>query len=123
MIIQITNVAAGFVLAAPKLKTFGAKEQIENLEQKLTTFRGTIGVVELVLGVIAFLERFGILWLDIPFFGASYPQALVAVVMGLILSANLFEKYPVFHEKIKILKENAEWIGLAGIAVGLFSII
>lgn len=123
MVIQTVNVVAGFVLAAPKLKSFGGAEHITALEGRLNAFRGWIGVGTLALGIAALLERMMIVQLSIPSFGSSYPQALVAIAMGLILTENLFAKYPQFQGHIGRLKDHAEWIGLAGVAIGLGSIL
>ncbi len=50
MVIQTANIVAGFMLAAPKLKEFGASKEIASVHEKLSTFAGAIGVMELVLG-------------------------------------------------------------------------
>jgi hypothetical protein len=123
MIIQLSNVVSGFILAAPKLKTLAAKEHVEQAESKLNEFRGTIGLIELVIGVVALLQRMGIVYFYFPLLGSSYPQALIAIAIGLILSANFFEKWPSVHEQIDKLENYGEWIGVLGIAVGLLSLI
>ena len=126
MVIQLSNIVAGFILAAPKLKALagaGAKEHVEAAQAKLSGFQGTIGIIELVVGVIALIERLGITYFHIPSFGSSFPQAFTAIAIGLILSANLFEKNPTMHDVITKLKAHSEWIGVAGIAVGLGSIL
>ena len=126
MIIQATNIVAGFILAAPKLKALvggGAKEQLEAAQTKLSGFQGTIGIVELILGVIALVERLSIAHFYIPSYGSSFPQAFAAIAIGLILSANLFEKYPSVHDFIGKLKVHSEWIGIVGIAVGAGSFL
>lgn len=124
MVIQTANIVTGFVLSAPRIKSLvgGAATHVEAAESKLNNFRGTIGVIELVLGIAALVESMGLVYFMIPSFGSSYPQAFFAIAMGLILCANFFEKYPAFHDKLHILKENAEWIGIGGIVVGLASI-
>lgn len=123
MVIQTTNIIAGFLLAAPKLKQFGAKEQVEAMHGKLLAFSGVIGVAELVLGVLALIERMGLAYFPIPSFGSSYPQALPAIAIGLILSAHLFEKYPEIREVIGKLKVYEVSLGILGIAVGLGSLL
>jgi len=39
MILPIVNIIAGFILAAPKLKQWFAKQTIETAEGKLNTFQ------------------------------------------------------------------------------------
>ncbi len=123
MLIQTTNIIAGFLLAAPKLKQWGGGEHVEGMHEKLLAFSGVIGVIELVLGVLALIERMGLAYFPIPMFGSSYPQALPAIAIGLILSAHLFEKYPTMHDFITKLKVYEIALGLLGIAVGLGSIL
>ena len=123
MIIQIFNIISGFILAAPKLKEFGAKEHIETAERKLSPFAGTIGIIELILGLLALIERMGLAYFPIPQFGSSYPQALPAIAIGLILAASTFEKYSAVTNFIATLKEYAVWIGIMGILVGLGSLL
>jgi hypothetical protein len=123
MVIQTTNIIAGFLLAAPKLKQFGGGEHVEVIHGKLLAFSGTIGVIELVLGVLALIERMGLAYFPIPMFGSSYPQALPAIAIGLILSAHLFEKYPAMRDFITKLKVYEVALGIMGIAVGLGSLL
>jgi hypothetical protein len=123
MVIQTTNIIAGFLLAAPKLKQFGAGEHVEAMHGKLLAFSGTIGVIELVLGILALVERMGLAYFPIPMFGSSYPQAFPAIAIGLILSAHLFEKYPAIHDFIAKLKVYEVSLGILGIAIGLGSIL
>lgn len=122
MIIQTANIIAGFALAAPKLKELGAREHIANAEGRISGFRGSIGVIELALGAAALLERMGLVFFFAPSFGSSYPQAIAAIAMGLILASHLFDKFTAIHGLIGHLRDNAEWIGIAGMAVGLFSL-
>jgi tetrahydromethanopterin S-methyltransferase subunit C len=123
MILPIANIVSGFVLAAPKLKTLGMAKDIETAEGKLNRFRGTIGLVILVLGLIALLVRANIFNFYVPYLWSSYPQAIIAILMGLILSMNFFVKYNAIHQRIVILERHAEWIGILGILVGLFALI
>jgi hypothetical protein len=123
MLIQTTNIIAGFLLAAPKLKELGGREQVEAMHGKLLAFSGTIGIIELALGILALIERMGLAYFPIPMFGSSYPQALPAIAIGLILSAHLFEKYPAIRDFITKLKVYEISLGLLGVTVGLGSIL
>lgn len=123
MVIQVINIASGFLLAAPKLKEFGAKDEIDALHAKLNAFSGTLGVVTLALGVLALIERMGIMSFPIPMFGSSYPQALPAIAVGLILSAHLFESHKEIHDVIMKLKVYEIAIGVAALLSGAGSLL
>lgn len=122
MIIQIANIVSGFLLAAPKLKEWGAKQQVEKAQSKLVVYSSTIGIIELVIGVIALLDRMGIIFY-VPSLGASYPQAIPAILIGLILSARRFEKHPSWKNFIVKISGYQIWLGLIGILVGLWSLL
>lgn len=125
MIIQTANIISGFMLAAPELKKIGANEQIGKAEGFLNTWAKPIGIIELVLGIIALVERVSYSNF-IPYYynyGASYPQAIIAILMGLLLASHLFSKNQFIREKIAMLRPYSAGIGIVGILIGLFSII
>ncbi len=111
MLLALVNIIAGFILAAPKLKTLGARQEIEGAASWLDTFRGLIGIVALVLGLLTLIG------------GEDALQAFFAIVMGLILASNFFMRYRAFRENIGILKTHAEWIGVVGIVVGIVGLL
>lgn len=119
MIIQITNAVSGFVLSAPKLKELvGGKgaEHITAAETKLNAFRGTLGIIQVVFGAVALVER-------VIGHGGSFPQALAALACGALLAPHLFEKYPSVKSFVEKLKPYEIWIGLAALFIGLGSIL
>lgn len=124
MIIQTANIISGFLLAAPELKKLGASEQIGKAETFLSSWSKPIGVIELILGVIALVERVTYATI-VPFYyyGSSYPQAIIAILMGLLLASHLFEKNQFVREKIVMLRPYSAVVGIIGILIGLFSII
>lgn len=124
MLIQTANIVSGFILSAPKLKELvGGKgaEHIVAAETKLNAFRGTIGVIELIFGAIALIERLSSI--HIGGIGSSFPQSIVALACGALLAPHLFEKYPAVQTQVKKMEPYTVWIGLAGIVVGLGSIL
>jgi hypothetical protein len=124
MILQLTNIVSGFILSAPKLKELvGGKgaEHIVAAEAKLNTFRGTIGIIELVLGAVALVDRLGILFIG--GIGASFPQAFAALACGALLAPHLLEKYPAMKSLVEKMKPYEVWIGLAALAIGLGSML
>lgn len=118
MLIVIVNIIAGFMLAAPMLKKLGGQQQIDQAQGALNNFRGGIGIIALILGVLALLERLSLFgyYLGLYF---GFPQAIIAILMGLLLAANFFQKYPGMHKFIVSLESYSEWIGILGILIGL----
>lgn len=123
MIIQFGNIVSGFILAAPKLKEMGAKGQIEQVEAKLNPVRGVIGLIVLIAAVVSFLQSIGLVYLNYYLFGAGPLQALVGLLIGLILCATWFEKFPKVHEFILKLKAYEIWIGMVGIVIGIIGLL
>lgn len=124
MVIQLVNVVGGFVLAAPKIKQWVSKEHVEGAEQKLAKFRGTIGLVALVLGALSLLGNIASHSYFLPsLFWAQPLQSIAALAIGLILSANFFIKWPKVSNFISTLERNGEWVGVAGVVVGILGLI
>jgi|GEM_PF-1867704 len=123
MILQGVNIISGILLAAPKLKEWGMGPVLVHVEPTLTRYRNGIGVASLVLGALGLIERVGVVDLPIPMFGASYPQALPAVALGLLLADKLRIKYPALASAALPLAPHALWIGLLGVTVGLGSLL
>ncbi|HEY4498892.1 MAG TPA: hypothetical protein VJH94_02390 [Candidatus Paceibacterota bacterium] len=125
MLIQLGNIVAGFVLASPKIKTWfknpEAGTQMGTVETRLNNFRGSIGIIELVLGVLVILQSFGGGYNS--FLGHGLLQGVAAVLMGLILGANFFQKFPAIRDIIPKVQAYSEWIGVAGIVVGVLGLI
>ena len=117
---QLVNIVAGFILGAPKLKEWGGKEFFEKLENFLKPYQTWIGWATLIVGVLTLLERLGSTSL---YYGASFSQAVPAILIGLLLLSGFFEKYPALHSFIKKLEPYKIWIGLWGIAAGLVSML
>ena len=122
MVIQVTNIVSGFLLSEPMIKKVIQHEGIPELEAKLARYSGTIGVVELILGCVALVERVLGLYL-VPVLGASYPQAIPAILMGLLLASHLFDSNPTMQGYIAKIRPYSGWVGLLGIAVGVGSLV
>ena len=123
MILQLANIISGFILAAPLLATWGGRAFIDKALHALAPLTSAIGVVELVLGIIGLLERAGLLRFYIPHLGASYPQTIPAILVGLILCAPYFIKTSGINAIIEKMKPYREWIGVMAIVSGLNSIL
>ena len=123
MIIQLTNIVAGALLAAPKVAEWGAKDVAHTYERVLAPYARVIGAIELGCGILALIERMGLIWLPIPNFGASYPQAIPAILVGLILCAGYFSKVAALKQFVDMMEPYKAWIGIAAFASGLNSIL
>ncbi len=123
MIIQLTNIVAGALLAAPKVAEWGAKDAAHTFERVLAPYARIIGAVELGCGVLALAMRMGLIWLPIKNFGASYPQAIPAILVGLILCAGYFSNIAALKQLVEKMEPYKAWIGIAAFASGLNSIL
>ena len=123
MIIQLTNIVAGALLAAPKVAEWGAKDVAHTYERALAPYARVIGAIELGCGILALIERMGLIWLPIPNFGASYPQAIPAILVGLILCTGYFSNITVLQQLVEKMEPYKAWIGIAAFASGLNSIL
>ncbi len=117
MLMQYLNIAAGIVAALPLARQAVSADLI----RKITSYAGAIGIIMLIFGALALLERIGVVWIGIT--GSSYPQALAALLVGFALAPHLFQKWSAIHSYIKILAHNAAWIGVAAIVIGLGSLM
>ncbi len=123
MVMQILNIVAGSLLAAPKLKEWGIGKVVDQWEAWIGGARETIGLVTLVLGLLALIDRLGVLNVPIPEFGSSFPQSLPAIAIGLLLATRFVEKYPTLQNIVRLLVPHSPWIGLIGMSVGIGSLL
>ncbi len=126
MILPIANLLSGFLLAAPKLKEWFLKEHIEKAEGILNKYRTPIGVITLLLGIVGLIKRmslFGIMYEWSWHYGSSFPQAIIAILMGLLLCADFFSKWPTLHSRIMGMSKYGEWLGLLGVLVAASSFL
>ena len=123
MIIQIANIVSGTLLATPKIAEWGQKDAAQKIEQTLAPYALWIGGAELILGLLALVERMGIIHVPIPEFGASYPQAIPAILVGLILCAGYLKQFKVLDDLIGKLQPYKEWLGVVAFIAELNSIL
>jgi hypothetical protein len=123
MILQVTNIACGLSLAAPTIKRYVGGETIGALERRIAPYMHITGAVELALGAIGLLHRIGLVRIDIYDLGASYPQSIPAILMGLVLATFLKDKYPFIKDIVVRIDPYRTQLGFLGIAVGLGSLL
>lgn len=123
MVIQVVNIAAGFLLAAPKIAEHRASTGADSAARLLGPHQATIGYAALAFGVIALIERMGILYLGLPLFGSSYPQALPAIASGLVLAESDLSRFSWLRPVMDRLRRYASIIGVAAMLSGAGSLL
>ncbi len=123
MILQTLNIVSGVALGAPKLKEWIGGEHIEKAERAIMKYREPLGLAMIVLGITGFLIRLNVIDLFFAPLGASYPQTIPAILMGILLYGDKLQRFPFMRSIIAALRPHEAIIGIIGIAVGLGSIL
>jgi hypothetical protein len=108
VIIEITNIVAGLILAMgilPSIPAIG--DSLEKVAKWLGRFQSIIGVIAIILGI------WGLLYFDLL-------QSIVAIVAGLILAMGLLTSVPAVG---KDLAKLAKWLGGFQTLIGVIAII
>jgi len=104
MIIELTNIVAGLILAMGILPSIPAVgKSIEQVAKWLGRFQTIIGVIAIVLGIL--------------YFGL---QGIMAIVAGLILAAGILTSIPYIG---KDLAKVAKWLGGFQTIIGIIAIV
>lgn len=121
MLLQLLNIAMGLVAALPGLRERGLIK--EDFEEKTAPWRAGLGMAGLVSGLLGLLIRAGLLPLPLSFLGESYPQAIPAILLGLLLAAPHLAGQALLKKASEGLQPYAFWLGVLGIACGLGSLL
>lgn len=106
MIIELTNIVAGLILAMGVLPSIPAiGESLEKVAKWLGRFQTIIGVIAIVLGILYFGDLL---------------QSIVAIVAGLILAMGILTSIPAIG---KDLAKLAKWLGGFQTLIGVIAII
>ncbi|TRO48306.1 hypothetical protein E2P60_01235 [Candidatus Bathyarchaeota archaeon] len=106
MIIELTNIVAGLILAMgilPSIPAIG--DSLEKVAKWLGRFQTIIGVIAIILGVLYFGDLL---------------QSIVAIVAGLILAVGLLTSIPAIGNDIAKV---AKWLGGFQTIIGVIAII
>ncbi len=106
MIIELTNIVAGLILAMgilPSIPAIG--DSLEKVAKWLGRFQTIIGVIAIILGVIYFGDLL---------------QSIVAIAAGLILAMGLLTSIPAIGNDIAKV---AKWLGGFQTIIGVIAII
>ncbi len=122
MIMQIVNIASGVVGASSLIQSKITHSEVDGAFEKVRPYEVWIGVGTFGFGLVALIERLGIIYFGLPL-GSSYPQALSALLLGLVLGAPYFERVAFLKKISTTLMPYRQWLGLIAIAVGLGSLL
>jgi hypothetical protein len=104
MIVEITNIVAGLILAMgilPNIPAVG--KSLEKVAKWLGGFQTIIGVIAIIVGIL--------------YFGL---QGIVAIVAGLILAMGLLPNIPAIGKNLaKVVK----WLGSFQTVIGIIAIV
>ena len=104
MIIEITNIVAGLILAMGILPSIPAVgKSLEKIAKWLGRFQTVIGIIAIILGIL--------------YFGL---QGIVAIVAGFVLAAGIMTSIPAVG---KDLAKVAKWLGGFQTIIGVIAII
>ena len=106
MIIELTNIVAGLILAMgilPSIPAIG--DSLEKVAKWLGRFQTIIGVIAIILGILYFGDLL---------------QSIVAIVAGLILAMGLLTSIPAIGDD---MAKVAKWLGGFQTIIGIIAII
>jgi len=104
LIIEITNIVAGLILAMGILPSIPAVgKSLEKIAKWLGRFQTVIGIIAIILGIL--------------YFGL---QGIVAIVAGFVLAAGIMTSIPAIG---KDLAKVAKWLGGFQTIIGIIAII
>jgi len=106
MIIELTNIVAGLILAMgilPSIPAVGTS--LEKVAKWLGRFQTIIGVIAIILGILYFGDLL---------------QSIVAIVAGLILAIGILTSIPAIGKDIAKV---AKWLGGFQTLIGVIALI
>jgi len=112
MILHILLILGGLILASELVRqTPAVGEEIESISNGLARYSNLIGTLLFIIGLINFFRAFFTV------------EGTVAVLVGLVLMIDKLDEIPAAGGVLKQLAEKVEpydeWIGLAGVIIGL----
>jgi hypothetical protein len=106
MIIELTNIVAGLILAMGILPSIPAVgKSLEKVAKWLGRFQTIIGIIAIILGILYFGDLL---------------QSIVAIVAGLILAMGILTSIPAIG---KDLAKLAKWLGGFQTLIGVIALI
>lgn len=111
MIIEVTNIIAGLILAAsvlPNIPLLG--KDLAKLAKWLGRFQTTIGIIAIILGIL----HLGL-------------QGIAAIIAGLVLALGILPSMPLIGRDLaklaKQLREFQTLIGVIAIVIGIWGLL
>jgi hypothetical protein len=104
MIVEITNIVAGLILAMGILPSIPAVgKSLEKVAKWLGRFQTIIGIIAIIVGIL--------------YFGL---QGIVAIIAGLVLAMGILTSIPAIGGS---LEKVAKWLGRFQTIIGIIAII
>lgn len=122
MLLQVVNIASGVVAASSLIKEQLKSNEVNEALDQTKPYEAWIGIAILALGLMGLIERLGLVYFGLSL-GSSFPQALPAIALGLVLGAPYLERYSFLKPVIAQLTPYRPWLGLIAIASGLGSLL
>ena len=122
MIIQIANIIGGLVLSSDFISKRLGSTAVDSFYKRALLYEAEIGVGVLIIGLLALIERLGIFYFNISL-GSSFPQAIPALLVGVVLGEPLTRNLPGMARAADILAPYKGALGLVAILCGLGSLL
>jgi hypothetical protein len=122
MLLQIANIAGGVILSSSLIQEKVKNQNTEKFFAQAHSYEVPIGIVLVLLGCIGLVERLGILYFGINL-GSSFPQALPAILSGLLLAQSYFRRFPQLEPVLNLLRMHKNILGIVAILCGAGSLL
>jgi hypothetical protein len=122
MLIQIANIVGGLVLSSDFISKRIGTAGTDSFLKRMLLYEAEIGVGVLIAGILGLIERLGIFYFNIHL-GSSFPQAIPAILTGLVLGAPLIRTLPGIQSIAASLAPYKTALGITSILVGLGSLL
>ena len=123
LLIQPANILCGILLSETIIgRIEPLKKPVENLHAALLPYETSIGITEFIIGAVNLASRVSV-GFYIPYFVGGYPQSFAALLMGLLLADKFFDKYHWAKPIVEAVHPYREYIGLAGLVIGLTGVV
>ena len=122
MLIQLANIIGGVLLSAAFISQRLANKSADDTIRRIQLYEAEIGVGVLICGILALIERLGIFFFNIKL-GSSFPQAIPAILVGIILGYPLLRQFGFLDGVVRALTPHRTLIGIIAFLCGLGSLL
>ena len=119
MLIRITNILAGFILAEPLIGNIATfKKATIRLKTILSPFQVQLGLIELGLGLVTLFT--GLTHSSGYYIYGGLPESILAILMGFLLAGEYLKRYIWARRIIAAISPYETYLGLFGMFVGFW---